>query len=82
MLGPVGNLDAEGFFAFLRREKDRRKICGSSAIYTMLSLIESPKGELLHYDQSLEPNARSVVTFASMAFYHPEGERGKGEEGK
>ena len=41
--GAIRNLDREGFFAFLRREKDRRKICGSSAIYTLLSLIELPE---------------------------------------
>ncbi len=80
MLEPVCNLDAEGFFAFLSQEKDRRKICGSSAIYTLLSLIESRSGELLKYDQSVEPNSQSVVTFASMAFYGAEGE-GKGRPG-
>jgi hypothetical protein len=78
MLEPVRNLDREGFFAFLRREKDRRKICGSSSIYTLLNLINSRKGKLLKYDQSVEPNSQSVVTFASMAFYGPEREGEKG----
>ena len=73
MLEHIRNLDAESFFSFLRREKDRRKICGSSAIYTLLSLIEPRSGELLNYGQSVEPNGQSVVTFASMAFYCPEG---------
>ena len=78
MLEPVRNLDREGFFEFLRRERDRRKICGSSAIYTLLHLIDARGGELLKYDQSVEPNSQSVVTFASMAFYGA-AERGKGE---
>ena len=78
MLEPVRNLDREGFFAFLRREKDRRKICGSSAIYALMHLIDARGGELLKYDQSVEPNSQSVVTFASMAFYGAEGEGKKG----
>lgn len=73
MLEPVRRRDPEGFFSFLRREQDRRKICGSSAIYTLLSLIESEDGELLKYDQSVEPNGQSVVTFASVAFYDTDG---------
>ena len=58
----------------MRREKDRRKICGFSAIYSLLHLIDAREGKLLKYDQSVEPNSQSVVTFASMAFY-VEGER-------
>jgi MEMO1 family protein len=73
MLEPVLRLDREGFFSFLRREKDRRKICGSSAIYTLLGLIDSGEGALLKYGQSLEPNAQSAVTFASVAFYQKGG---------
>jgi len=76
MLEPVCNLDAEGFFSFLRGEEDRRRICGSSAIFTLLSLIESRGGELLKYGQSVEPGGQSVVTFASIAFYQREGGKG------
>ena len=82
MLEPVRRMDGEGFFEFLRREKDRRKICGSSAIYTLMHLIEARGGELLKYDQSVEANSQSVVTFASMAFYGPKiqgGTKGEGD---
>jgi len=72
MLEPVCQLNGEGFFEFLRREQDRRKICGSSAIYTLINLIAAREGELLKYDRSVEANAQSVVTFASMAFYASE----------
>jgi len=69
MLGFVQGRDAEGFYEFLRREKDQRKICGFSPIYTLLHLINAGKGKLLHYHQAVEPNSQSVVTFASLAFY-------------
>jgi AmmeMemoRadiSam system protein B len=81
MLAPLRDLDPEGFFEFLRRERDRRKICGSSAIYTLMHLIAARRGELLKYDQSVEPNSQAVVTFASMAFYGAEGEREEGKPG-
>jgi len=62
-------LDAEGFYRSIEEEKDWRKICGLSSIYATLSTINAEKGELLDYDQALEPDTGSVVSFASLAFY-------------
>ncbi len=62
-------LDAEGFYRSIEQEKDWRKICGLSSIYATLSTIQAEKGKLLDYDQALEPDTGSVVSFASMAFY-------------
>jgi hypothetical protein len=62
-------LDAEGFYRSIEEEKDWRKICGLSSIYATLSTIQAEKGKLLDYDQALEPDTGSVVSFASMAFY-------------
>jgi MEMO1 family protein len=69
MLGFVQGRDAEGFYEFLRGEQDRRKICGFSPIYTLLHLIQAGEGKLLNYQQAVEANSQSVVTFASLAFY-------------
>ncbi|MCI0455142.1 MAG: AmmeMemoRadiSam system protein B [Candidatus Dadabacteria bacterium] len=63
------NLDSEGFFNTIKEEKDRRKICGLSPIYALLSTIKAQKGKILDYDQALEPNTGSVVSFASVGFY-------------
>ena len=65
----VERLDAEGFYDSLRREKDRRRICGLPPIYTLLHLIEAREGKLLKYSQSIDPATQSAVTFASMAFF-------------
>ncbi len=62
-------LDAEGFYRSIEEEKDWRKVCGLSSIYATLSTIEAKKGKLLDYDQALEPDTGSVVSFASMGFY-------------
>jgi AmmeMemoRadiSam system protein B len=62
-------LDAKGFYRSVEEEKDWRKICGLSSIYTTLSTIQAERGKLLDYDQALEPDTGSVVSFASLAFY-------------
>lgn len=62
-------LDAEGFYRSVEDEKDWRKICGLSSIYATLSTIQAEEGKLLGYDQALEPDTGSVVSFASLGFY-------------
>ena len=69
MLGHVERIDGEGFFSSISREQDRRRICGLPAIYTMLKVMEAKEGRLLNYGQAFTPETRSVVSFASMAFY-------------
>lgn len=62
-------IDAEGFFKSIEEEKDKRKICGLSPIYSLLSTVKATYGKILDYDQALEPDTGSVVSFASMGFY-------------
>jgi AmmeMemoRadiSam system protein B len=69
MLGYVEEMDGEGFFSSIAREKGRRRICGLPAIYAMLKTLEAKKGKLLKYDQAFTLETQSVVTFASLAFY-------------
>lgn len=66
MLEPVLAGDPDGFFRFVSREGDRRRICGLPPIYTMLHLMSGQSGRLLHYGQASDP--QGVVTFCSMAF--------------
>jgi hypothetical protein len=68
MLACVESMDADGFCQFIQRERDRRKICGLPPIYTMLGAMDASGGKLLNYQQPLEPDGSSVVTFASMVF--------------
>jgi hypothetical protein len=69
MLGYVEKMDGEGFFSSILRERDRRRVCGFPAIYSMLKTLEAKEGKLLKYDQAFNPETQSVVTFASLAFY-------------
>lgn len=69
MLGYVERGDGEGFYSFIQREGDRRRICGLPAIYLLLKVIEPKQGKLLKYGQAFTPEIQSVVSFASLAFY-------------
>ena len=69
MLKYVENVDPNGFFLSIQKENDKRRICGLSPIYTMLSTMESTRGKLLKYDQWKDPQKQSTVTFASLVFY-------------
>jgi MEMO1 family protein len=64
--------DAAGFFRHVARQSDRSRICGLSPTYTMLEALGSARGELLKYDQAVEPDGTSCVSFASAAFYRGE----------
>ena len=68
MLSHVERLDADAFYTSIARERDIRKICGLPPIYTLLKLIDSKEGNILNYQQSVEAEAGSVVTFTSMVF--------------
>ena len=65
----IETLDADGFFKTIQRDGDRRRICGTSSIYTMLQVMNASEGRLLNYDRTVDPQTDSAVTYASMAFY-------------
>ena len=62
-------IDAEGFYRSVEEEKDKRKICGLSSIYSMLKVTDASYGTVLDYDNALEEDTGSVVTFASAGYY-------------
>jgi len=69
MLAYVEKTDSEGFFESIARDRDRRRVCGVPAIYTMLHLLEADEGKLLKYGQAYTQESQSVVSFASLGFY-------------
>jgi AmmeMemoRadiSam system protein B len=66
MLRAVEAGDADGFFESVRRDGDRRRICGLSPIYTLLRMHAGAKGLLRQYGQW--PDPQGVVSFASVVF--------------
>jgi MEMO1 family protein len=69
LLRHAEKMNPEGFFSSIANERDRRKICGLPAIYTLLHILEAKEGRLLKYGQAFTPDTQSVVSFASLAFY-------------
>jgi AmmeMemoRadiSam system protein B len=69
MIERIIDCDAEGFLSHIQAEGDRRNICGVPGIHTLLSTVEASSAALLRYDQSVEEQTQSVVTFMAAAFY-------------
>jgi hypothetical protein len=68
-LQPVLRGDARGWFEEIRREKDRRRVCGLPPIYAMLRSSEAKSGKLLVYAQCpADERGGSLVTIASLVF--------------
>ena len=69
MLDYVLKGDSEGFLEFIRKENDRRNVCGVPAIYSLLKVLKPGSSTLLSYGRAEEPDTDSLVTFAGAAFY-------------
>ncbi len=59
--------DPQGFFGDIARDRDARRICGLSPMYTQLELLRGRAGRLLKYGIAMEPDTGSAVSFASLA---------------
>jgi AmmeMemoRadiSam system protein B len=59
--------DPDGFFADVAKDRDARKICGLSPMYTQLELLRDHPAHLLMHDIAMEPQTESAVSFASLA---------------
>lgn len=68
MLTHVEKVDAQGFFEYVEREEDRRRICGFSPIYTMLRTMKARKGRVVAHDHGEMDELGSVCSYASVVF--------------
>lgn len=66
MLAAVEAGDPAAFFESVAGDDDRRRICGLSPIWTLLTALGGGRGELKRYAQW--PDPQGVVTFASVIF--------------
>jgi AmmeMemoRadiSam system protein B len=65
LLTAIANGDSAGFFAQLRDEQDRRRICGLPPIYLTLRLLGATRGDVVGYDQC--PADATRGSFVSIA---------------
>lgn len=67
-LEKVANGDEEGMFALIHADRNSRRVDAYPALYVMLKVLGDVKGEIRHYDQSVEGRNESVVTFGAVVF--------------
>lgn len=67
-LDAIRNGDSTGFFEGLKRERDRRRVCGMAPIYLALRLLgPDVSGELVGYDQCpADEEGASLVSIAGV----------------
>jgi MEMO1 family protein len=68
LIDRLAALDAPGFFNEIAKDRDKRRICGFSPLYSLIHLLKGHKGTQLKYSQAFTAETGSAVTFASMIF--------------
>ena len=65
-------VDAPAFWADVSRDLDERRVCGLAPIWSLLrSVTPAARGEVLHYEQTVDADDGSIVSHAAMGFYAP-----------
>jgi AmmeMemoRadiSam system protein B len=63
-------VDASAFWAHVAGDLDDRRICGLAPIWSLLRAIpDGAKGQLLHYEQTIDGDDGSIVSHAAVGFY-------------
>ena len=61
--------DVEGFFGAIRRDGDRRNVCGLAPIYLTLRVLSPVEGERVAYDRCpADQNGTSLVSICGVVF--------------
>lgn len=62
--------DAAQFWRHVQGDLEQRRVCGLAPMYTLLRCLQrSTEARVLHYEQNVDPEEGSVVSFASVAYY-------------
>jgi AmmeMemoRadiSam system protein B len=72
-LAHAADRDADAFWEDVARDLDTRRVCGLAPIYSLLRTLEGggseARAELLHYEQTVDPDDGSIVSHAALAFF-------------
>lgn len=69
-LAHAERLDAESFWKHVAADLETRRVCGLAPIYSLLRAIDSgARGEVRHYEQTVDPEEGSIVSHAAVGFY-------------
>jgi AmmeMemoRadiSam system protein B len=62
--------DAHGFWQQVASDLGTRRVCGLAPIYATLQVLgRSAGGDILHYEQTVDPDEGSIVSHAAVALY-------------
>jgi AmmeMemoRadiSam system protein B len=62
--------DALGYWTHVARDLDTRRVCGLAPIYSLVQVMpRAARGELLHYEQTVDADDGSIVSHAALGFY-------------
>lgn len=67
-LRQIAEGDAEAMFASIHRDGNSRRVDAYPAVYVLLKTFERIKGEVKAYDQSVERETGSIVSFGAVVF--------------
>jgi AmmeMemoRadiSam system protein B len=63
-------VDAGAFWVDVAKDLDARRVCGLAPIWSLLrSLPGGARGEVLHYEQTVDAEDGSIVSHAAVGFY-------------
>jgi AmmeMemoRadiSam system protein B len=68
-LAHATTLDASAFWTDVAKDLDTRRVCGLAPIYSLICTIGEARGELLHYEQTIDKQDGSIVSHAAIAYY-------------
>jgi len=63
-------VEPSGFWQHVAADLDERRVCGLAPIWSLLHALPSgSKGEVLHYEQTVDAEDGSIVSHAAVGFY-------------
>jgi MEMO1 family protein len=60
--------DASGFWKNVAKDLTTRRVCGLAPIFSLLRALPGARGELLHYEQTIDAEDGSIVSHAGVGF--------------
>jgi AmmeMemoRadiSam system protein B len=60
--------DASAFWTDVAKDLETRRVCGLAPIYSLLRALPGSRGEVLHYEQTIDEEDGSIVSHAGVGF--------------
>lgn len=68
LLARIETASPADLFAAMASDQDQRRICGFPPLYVAMAAAQPSHGNVLCYDQFVDPSGFEIVSFASIAF--------------